>query len=74
MEQKNLKQVIGCAFKRNTPIFIFVAVLNLFTLYNGTTNYFIHLVLDLIMLSAVILGYSSGYIDRQIEEEKVSGT
>ena len=74
MEQKNLKQVIGCAFKRLTPIFIWVAVLNLFTLYNGTPNFFIYLVLDIIMLGATILGYSSGYIDRQIAEEKVNVT
>ena len=75
MEQKNLKQVIGCAFKRLTPVFIWIAVLNLFTLYNGKPNFFfIHLVLDLITLVAVISGYSLGYIDRQIAEEKVNVT
>ena len=74
MEQKNLKQVIGCAFKRLTPIFIWVAVMNIFTLYNAPKIYFIQLVLDLILLSAMILSYTSGYIDRQIAEEKVNVT
>jgi hypothetical protein len=74
MEQKNLKQVIGCALKRLTPLFIFVAVMNLFTFYNIPKIYFIHLVLDLMLLSVVILGYAVGYIDRQMAEEKVNVT
>lgn len=74
MEQKNLKQVIGCALKRTTPFLIFLAVLNLVRLYNDTPNFFIHLGLDLTQVGFAILGYTAGYIDRQIAEEKANVT